>query len=176
MFIVGDTLDDLLRRSFAKTLKEGAWMKATRGRNKELCCVLLALTNPLARLSHTESRGKVFSALGELAWYLAGRNDGKFITYYIDRYKKEVEGDGTIHGAYGPRVFSANGPSQFKTVINLLQEKPTTRKAVIQVFDADDLRGDYKDVPNPIGQRRARCTQHGRSASRGRGFCRSVRK
>jgi thymidylate synthase len=85
--------------------------------------------------------------LGELAWYLAGRNDGKFITYYIDRYKKEVEGDGTIHGAYGPRVFSANGPSQFKTVINLLQEKPTTRKAVIQVFDADDLRGDYKDVP-----------------------------
>ena len=147
MFIDGDTLDDLLRRSFDKILKDGAWVKASRGRNKELCCVLLKLTNPLARLSHTEKRGKVFSALGELAWYLAGRKDAKFITYYIDRYKDEVEADGTIHGAYGPRLFSTSGPGQFKTIINLLRKKPTSRKAVIQLFDADDLRGDYKDVP-----------------------------
>jgi thymidylate synthase len=89
----------------------------------------------------------VFSALGELAWYLAGQNDGKFITYYIDRYKDEVEGDGTIHGAYGPRVFGTGDPSQFDTVINLLRKKSTTRKAIIQLFDANDLRGDYKDVP-----------------------------
>src|SRR5688572_27444666 len=140
MFIAGDTLDDLLRRSFDKILKDGAWVKASRGRNKELCCVLLKLTNPLARLSHTEKRGKVFSALGELAWYLAGRNDAKSITYYIDRYKEEVEADGTIHGAYGPRLFSTPGPGQFKTVINLLRQKLTTRKAVIQLFDAEDLR------------------------------------
>src|SRR6266508_3982648 len=118
MLITGDTLDDLLHRSFERILKNGAWVKATRGRNKELCCVLLRLTNPLARLSHTEKRGKVFSALGELAWYLAGRNDGKSITYYIDRYKDEVEEGGTIHGAYGPRLFKTTGPRQFDAVIN----------------------------------------------------------
>jgi thymidylate synthase len=147
MFITGDTLDDLLRRTFEKILKDGVWVTATRGRNKELCCVLLKLTNPLARLSHTEKRGKVFSALGELAWYLSGRNDEEFITYYIDRYKDEVEEDGTIHGAYGPRMFSNNTVRQFDTVINLLRDKPSSRRAVIQLFHADDLRGSYKDVP-----------------------------
>jgi thymidylate synthase len=147
MFIAGDTLDDLLCRSFNKILRDGAWVKATRGRNRELCSVLLKLTNPLARLSHTEKRGKVFSALGELAWYLAGRNDDEFVTYYIDRYKNEVEEDGTIHGAYGPRVFGTRGTGQFDTVINVLRKRPTSRKAVIQIFDANDLRGEYKDVP-----------------------------
>ena len=147
MFIVGDTLDDLLHRSFCRVLKNGVWVKASRGRNKELCCVLLKLTNPLARLSHTEKRGKLFSALGELAWYLDGQNDAEFVTYYIGRYERETEQDGTIHGAYGPRIFNTSGPRQFDTVVNLLREKPTTRRAVIQVFDADDLRGDYKDVP-----------------------------
>lgn len=147
MFIIGDTLDDVLRRSFTKILKDGAWVTASRGRNKELWSVLLKLTNPLARLSHTERRGKVFSAVGELAWYLAGENDPNFITYYIDRYREEVEPDGTIRGAYGPRIFGPRGCSQFETVVALLRDKPTTRKGVIQLFGADDLRGDYKDVP-----------------------------
>jgi thymidylate synthase len=74
-------------------------VEAPRGRNKELTCALLKLTNPRARLSHTETKGKLFSALGELAWYLAASNDAGFITYYIPRYKRETEGDGTVHGA-----------------------------------------------------------------------------
>lgn len=147
MFIAADTLDDLLHRAFDKILKDGAWVQASRGRNKELCCVLLRLANPLARLSHTEKRGRVFSALGELAWYLAGRKDGKSITYYIDRYKDEIEKDGTVNGAYGPRLFARKGVGQFDTVINLLRSKATTRKAVLQIFDASDLRGKFKDVP-----------------------------
>jgi thymidylate synthase len=147
MLITADTLDDLLRRAFEKIVRDGTWVTASRGRNRELCCVLLKLTNPLARLSHTEKRGKVFSALGELAWYLAGSKDAKFITYYIDRYKEEIEHDGSIHGGYGPRVFSNSGIRQFDTVINLLRTRPSSRKAVIQLFDPADLRGDYKDVP-----------------------------
>jgi thymidylate synthase len=147
MFIVGDTLDDLLRKSFTRILRRGTWVAATRGENKELPCIVLKLTNPLARLSHTEKRGKLFSALGELAWYLACSNDGAFISYYIDRYKDETEDDGTVHGAYGPRLFGYHEVPQFFHVINLLRTKPPTRKAVIQIFDAADLRGDYKDVP-----------------------------
>ena len=82
-----------------------------------------------------------------MAWYLSARNDAEFVTYYIDRYKDEVESDGTIHGAYGPRILTPSGTSQLDTVIAMLREKPTTRQAVIQLFDADDLLGDYKDVP-----------------------------
>jgi len=147
MFIAADTLDDLLRRAFDKILRDGIRVKASRGTNKELGSILLRLTNPLARLSHTEKRGKIFSALGELAWYLSGRKDANFITPYIDRYKEEAEEDGTIYGAYGPRMFSREGESQFDSIIALLRNKPTSRQAVIQLFGADDLRGAHKDVP-----------------------------
>ena len=147
MFIRADTLDDLLRRVFDKILRSGVTVGAQRGQNRELCTVLLRLTNPLARLSHTEKKGKIFSALGELAWYLSGSNQADFVTHYIPRYKEETESDGTIYGAYGPRVFRPDNASQFLRVVELLRESPTSRRAVIQIFGGDDLRGNYKDVP-----------------------------
>lgn len=150
MCISGQTLDDLLKRTFERILKYGERVTTTsRGPNREVCNVLLKLSNPLARLSHTEKRGKIFSALGELAWYLAGSDSGDFIKYYIKRYEDEVEKDGRVNGAYGPRVFARKGksPSQFETVISILRKKPETRQAVIQIFDARDLRHRFKDVP-----------------------------
>ncbi len=147
MFISETTLDDLMRRALERILKRGTHLQASRGPNRELTGVLLRLTNPRARLSHTEKKGKVFSALGEFAWYLAGSNDGKFISYYIKAYEKEAERDGTIHGAYGPRLFGPKWHQQFNNVVELLRAKPTTRKAVIQLFDAKDLTGPFKDVP-----------------------------
>jgi thymidylate synthase len=104
MFITADTLDDLLRRVLKQIIEDGSPVEASRGPNKELTGVLLKLTNPLARLSHTETKGKVFSSLGELAWYLAVSDDADFITYYLPVYATDTEIDGTIHGAYGPRM------------------------------------------------------------------------
>ncbi len=148
MFICEDTLDDLMRASIQAILKDGEPVgESSRGSNRELRGVLLRLTNPRARLSHTETKGKVFSPIGELAWYLAGSNDAGFIIYYISKYKKNSEADGTIHGAYGPRLFSKDWGDQFGHVVNLLREKPSTKKAVIQLFDSDDLCDTYKDVP-----------------------------
>ena len=148
MLICEDTLDDLMRASIQAIIKDGEPVReSSRGSNRELRGVLLRLTNPRARLSHTETKGKVFSPIGELAWYLAGSNDAGFIIYYISKYKNESEADGTIHGAYGPRLFSKDWGDQFRNVVNLLREKPSTKKAVIQLFDSDDLCGTYKDVP-----------------------------
>jgi thymidylate synthase len=109
--------------------------------------MLLVLENPRARLSTSESRGKIFSALGELLWYLSGSNETKHITYYIKQYKKDSELDGTIHGAYGPRLIRPDGVNQLKNIIALLRNKPTSRRAVVQLFSADDLVGTYADVP-----------------------------
>jgi thymidylate synthase len=147
MFISAETLDDLLRRALIEILSKGSPVKSSRGDNTELACVLLKLTRPCARLSHTETKGKAFSAIGELAWYLAASNDSHFITYYLSAYKDEAEIDGTIHGAYGPRLFSERWHNQFENVIDLLKRKPSSRKAVIQLFDNADLAGTYKDVP-----------------------------
>src|SRR5436190_16801342 len=109
MTISAATLDDLLRHVLDRLLRKGVRVKASRGWNRELLGVALKLTNPRARLSHTEKKGTVFSGLGELAWYLAGSNDAKFVSYYIRRYDKDSEEDGTIHGAYGPRLFRMRG-------------------------------------------------------------------
>src|SRR5271166_521359 len=86
MFIREDTLDDLTRASIQAILKDGEPVEeSSRGPNRELRGVLLRLTNPRARLSHTETKGKVFSAIGELAWYLTGSNDAGFITFQNTR-------------------------------------------------------------------------------------------
>lgn len=147
MLIIAPTLDDLLRRAFHEVLSKGTRVNATRGWNTELCGVLLKLSNPRARLSQTETKGKVFSALGELAWYLSASDSADFIGYYISDYAGEEEVDGTVRGAYGPRLFTADWHNQFESVAALLKRKPTSRQAVIQLFDNSDLAGSYKDIP-----------------------------
>ncbi len=105
MYITAVTLDDLMRRVLGKLVRSDSRNKASRGGTRELRSVLLRLTNPRARLSHTERKGKVFSGLGELLWYLARSNDLEFISYYLDQYRKESEDGATVYGAYGPRLF-----------------------------------------------------------------------
>ncbi|MEM6735722.1 MAG: thymidylate synthase [Bacteroidota bacterium] len=110
----------------------------------------IQLTNPLARLSTSDEKGYLFSALGELFWYLSGSNSLDFIEYYIKHYKQEAEGE-IIYGAYGPRIFKLKRSdkiiNQLKNVINSLKKNPTTKKAVIQLFDAMDIHESHKEIP-----------------------------
>lgn len=147
MFLEAATLDVLLRQALRHVVDEGISVEASRGFNKEVIGVLLRLKNPRARLSRTEARGAAFSPLGEFAWYLAASDDAEFVSYYIPAYRKETEIDGTIRGAYGPRLFSAGWHNQFANVVDLLRRRPSTRRAVIQLFDHRDLAGTYKVVP-----------------------------
>jgi thymidylate synthase len=145
-YIVGTTLDDLLREVIEQVQARGTRIFPTKGEALELSGMLLEITNPRARLSRTEMRGKLFSALGELFWYLAGTNELDFISYYIHPYMK-VADDGQIYGGYGPRLFSWNGLNQFDTVTEILKRKPDSRQAVIQLFDRLDLKAKKKDIP-----------------------------
>lgn len=147
MEISEETLDDLLQGVLTKLLKSTTRIEATRGKTSELLGVLLELRNPRARLSHTEKKGKVFSGLGEWLWYLKKTNSLKFIKYYLSRYKKESEDNRTIYGAYGPRIFGHRDQDQYQNVINLLQDQPTSRRAVIQLFDAQDIATRRKEIP-----------------------------
>ncbi|MBT5320645.1 MAG: thymidylate synthase, partial [Chloroflexi bacterium] len=103
-------------------------------------------TDPAARLSRTESRGKPFSCLGELCWYLSKSNDVDFISYYIRDYREDEE-DGVLFGAYGPRLFNWRGLDQVNTVTDILRGKRDSRQAVIQLFEPNDITAPHKDVP-----------------------------
>ena len=141
----GPTLDDVMKEVIERILSRGEPIRATKGSTKELSGVLLEIENPRARISRSETRGKPFSCLGELCWYLAGAKDLPFIHYYLPKYEKSADGD-LLHGAYGPRLFNWDGEDQMRNIISLLKRKPTSRQAVIQIFDRKDIVGNHKDV------------------------------
>ena len=142
----GPTLDDVMRAAILEIHETGEVNMPTQGENKEIIGSALEITNPRARLSRTETRGKPFSCLGELCWYLNGSNELDPISYYIPRYQKFAEGD-LVFGGYGPRLFDDSGVAQVTNVIALLEERPSSRRAVIQLFDAEDIAEQHKDVP-----------------------------
>ena len=149
MHIAADTLDDLLRAVFGKLLKIRTRVKPTKGLNSELIGVVLELRRPRARLSRTDTKGTVFSCLGETLWYLSRGNDLSFIQYYLGaKYAKYSDDGKTIYGGYGPRLFAARGDiNQIANITKLLSKKSATRQAVIQIFDARDIIEKHNDVP-----------------------------
>src|SRR5439155_22147275 len=138
------SFDDLLREVYPDVLSNGEWTEPTQGKAKERRGMLLELTNPLARLSRTETRGRLFSCLGELLWYLAGSREAAFIQHYITDYPGS-DASGTMPGAYGPRLFEGGSNSQFQRVARLLVAKPDSRQAVLQIFDKKDLETGQED-------------------------------
>lgn len=147
MYLTAATVDDLLRQVFGKLLKSPNVIRPSRGRARELAGVLLKLENPKARLSRTESKGKLFSALGELLWYLAKTNGLAFINYYLSAYAEESDDGETVYGGYGPRLFDMRGHDQIANVIAGLRKSPDSRRAVIQLFDAADLAKRRVEIP-----------------------------
>lgn len=143
----GDSLDDVLIKLYGALPAKGKQNSGTRGDTLELIGVTLRIGNPRARLSRSASRGKPFSALGELLWYLSGRNDLCFIKPYVRAYEKDAD-KGVIHGGYGPRLLAMRGAiNQVDNVVHLLSKRPSTRRAVIQLFNAEDIASTYKEVP-----------------------------
>lgn len=146
--LVEDTLDDLLRSTYEAIQDYGRSISPTRGPTLEIVGACLELTNPRARLSRTETRRREVSTIAELCWYLSSSNLAEPIVFYLTQYAEDMESDGTIHGGYGPRLFSAAQGSRLQIVIDLLKENPATRRAVVQIFDHADLGPHrYKDVP-----------------------------
>jgi thymidylate synthase len=154
MYLSAETLDDLLLRVFRRLLrKQGVSdIAPTKGAATEINGVLLQITNPRARLSRTERKNIFFSCLGEFLWYLAGSDELTFIEYYLSKYGKFAELDGTVYGAYGPRLFCLNESiDQVQNVIKTLQSNPESRRAVIQLFRGEDLANNLvrrrEDIP-----------------------------
>jgi thymidylate synthase len=127
-------------------IAHGTQIHPSQGPCKELIGVLVEISNPRARLSLTETRGRPVSCLGEFCWYLAGSNDLAFIQHYIPQYEKYAD-EGRVIGGYGPRWFDWRGFNQVDTVIKQLREKRDSRQAVLQIFDASDLAPKHNSIP-----------------------------
>ena len=149
MELESSTIDDLIRKAIDATTENGSLYTGSRGEYLEVRGITLRLNNPRCRISWSDMRGTVFSAVGELLWYLSGRDDANFITYYIPKYKEEAEDNGNVAGAYGPRLVGGADGGQLAHVISMLRAHPSTRRAVIQLFDRSDIESSsrHHDVP-----------------------------
>ncbi|MFX1682200.1 thymidylate synthase [Mitsuaria sp. CC2] len=147
MYVTADSLDDLLFKVYKQILTRGTAIKPTKGPAREISGTLLKLSAPRVRLSRSESRGILFSCLGELLWILAGSNRLDFITHYIPHYGDFSDDKKTIHGAYGPRLFGKRPDDQVDRVIQLLKDKRDSRQAVLQLFDRTDTLEPHLDIP-----------------------------
>lgn len=146
MYIQASTLDDLIHEVFDILIKSPNQITPTKKEAQEEIGVLLELSNPRARLSRTETKGRAFSCLGEFLWYIACSDDREFIGYYIPFYKKLYEKGQSVSGAYGPRLVCMRGHNQIKNVIDIIRE-PDSRRAVIQLFNAEDISQHLEDTP-----------------------------
>jgi thymidylate synthase len=148
MHIAERTLDDLLRSVTETLLARGRRVAPSRGSLSEIFGVLLELQDPRARLSRTEGRGKPFSCLGELLWYLSRSNRLDFIRYYVPQYSRESEDGMTVYGGYGRRLFNMRRRfDQVQNVLSLLERRPASRRAVIQLYDAADIASEHREIP-----------------------------
>ena len=142
---MAESIDDLMNESLTALLERGERIEPSRGPARELRGVRLELTNPRVRLSRSHRRGKPFSCLGELVWYLAGSGDLSHIEFYVPKYADEAEPDGSIHAAYGTRLFAEDRRAQ--AAIDTLKCKQDSRQAVIPLLDAADLVRGTGHVP-----------------------------
>ncbi len=141
-----DSIDDLMKDAITSLTDQGMSISPSKGPALEIRGVLFELKDPRARLSRTESRGKVFSALGELCWYLRGSDIVDHMRYYLPKYEASLKGN-QVPSAYGPRAFrSWKGISQIQNVCRHLN-KSDSRRAVIQLFDASDLGEGLTEAP-----------------------------
>lgn len=147
MELKSESLDGILYKLYPAIKKEGRPHTSSRGGTMELLSVSLRILKPRARISNSENRGKPFSAVGELLWYLSGSNSLTFIEKYVSAYSHEAIDD-IIEGAYGPRLLAMRGSiNQLDNIHRLLSEKPGSRRAVIQLFNAEDIATDHKEIP-----------------------------
>lgn len=147
MEIARESLDSVLHELYRSLDENGQVNEGSRGETKELLGVALRISKPRARISRSENRGKPFSALGELLWYLSGSDRLDFISPYVSEYAKDAV-DGVLEGAYGPRLLAMRGKiNQFVSIENLLARKRGSRRAVIQLFNAEDIAAEHKEIP-----------------------------
>lgn len=152
-----DNIDDLMRAVFSRLLsghRDNNQVSSSKGNSTEAFGALLRLTNPRGRLGRSVVRSRIYSAIGELTWYLSGSNELAHIRHYIGAYEQFSEDNQTLSGAYGPRIFDPARAKEervfddeWQRVINLLRQRSGSRNAIIQIYSNADGRADGEDIP-----------------------------
>lgn len=148
-----EALPDLMRY----VLNYGASVPSRNGNTFELAMNQITLTDPWPlAITTPERKASIAAQIAETMWILAGRNDIGWLSAYLPQAHKFSDDGATWRGGYGPRIrafgiLDKHGDyctqDQLQHVINLLQEDPNTRRAVISLYDPAIDTQPGKDIP-----------------------------
>ena len=117
---------------------------------REIRNVVFTIANPRKRLVWNPARRwSPFLAVGEFLWHLAGERDASHIAYYAPNWSQFSTGGIIRSSCYGYKMFEpgADGISQWDHIRSLLESDSQTRRAVINLLDAEsDLLLDAVDI------------------------------
>lgn len=147
------TINHLFVHALDCVQRHGAAVAPRGNETLEVFPAVFELSNPRARVLTVEGRyiNPAF-AVAEALWILSG-SDAPWIFEYNSKLER-YSNDGKLRGAYGPRLRSWAGRiDQLNKVRELLTEDPSSRRAVIQIYDPSSVSSQDLDIPCTIGYR-----------------------
>ena len=118
---------DLLEKG--KLISGGA---TTRGDYYELTNYMFTIDDINNDVVNLKTRNISLNYLaGELLWYWSGRNDLEFINHFSKFWNKISDDGETSNSAYGYVLQKKHSFNQIETIIDLLKQDPTSRRAVL---------------------------------------------
>jgi thymidylate synthase len=134
--------------ALAKMVLGGDELESRAGRVKEVLHNHIELLEPWKREVTLPGRKASLPAqIAETMWVLSGRNDVEWLSAYLPR-AAEFSDDGEVwRGGYGPRIRNWGGVDQLAHVLDLLRADPTSRRAVIAIYDPAVDTEPGKDIP-----------------------------
>jgi thymidylate synthase len=148
VFAGGDA-DEVWRKAAQALLSEAAIDQGSRGgETRELLHVVISVADPRQRwvVSRFPAMNPAY-ALVETFWILAGRRDSSLPIAWnpaLPRFAGDAE---KFHGAYGFRLRHHFGIDQLDRVHRVLEANPSSRQAVLQIWDAASDLPDFRGMP-----------------------------
>lgn len=109
----------------------------------------ITVHRPLERVLFDPRRdANPYFHLAEFVWMMSGSNDVRFIELFNRRMRDYADSGSDIHhGAYGHRWRRHFGTDQIRAVSKMLHDDPTTRRAVLGMWDPRTDLEFHNDLP-----------------------------
>ena len=132
-----------------KILAEGVLRGKKVGNTREMVNILFTIRDIEDVYSSRRNPSKEYM-LAELIWYFAGSRDTEWISQFAPYWKKISDNGITSNSAYGYIIKHKHSFDQYIKMIELLKKDPTSRRAVININEANPNVIITKDEPCTI--------------------------
>lgn len=149
-----DNINDALPVLMGDLLTDGERFGSRAGMTTELTHVGITLLSPQQReIVIPERKANIAAQIVETMWVLSGRNDVAGLVHYLPRAADFSDDGLEWRAGYGPRLRNygctfgqADGVDQLAYVVDTLAANPSSRQAVINIWDATVDTNPGKDI------------------------------